>query len=130
MEPYEIQYDVHQNKLKGKFIGVVTYRTLMKFLEELQRINLFEKSKVFLDFSEIDTFLANYSQLMRFKKFLHLICGDVPEIKIALVGPKFDSWDNVLGCNNLSDFAEERFAAIKFFPMSSRQHANSWLEFS
>lgn len=129
MEPYHIQYDVQLNRLKCTFYGAITYKILMNFLEELHRINLFEKAKIYLDFSEIDTFLASYSHLMRFKKFLHLICYDIPEIKIALVGPRFDSWDNVLRCENPSDLVKDRFASLKFFPLNSKNHVNSWLEF-
>ena len=125
MDSFEIHKNYNLKMITGNFFGSVTYKTLLQFLEQLQRCDLVPHAKVYLDFTRIEKLITSYTQFLNFKKNLYLICYKVPKIKIALVGPSFDTWENVFNCCNPSDAMENKDAAYRFLTLNYRENAHS-----
>lgn len=127
MDNFKMQLNSEKNRITVKYSGQVHYRTLLKILEELLDISMMERVHVILDFSEVQTMLLGYRQIINFRLGLSTLLPKKTVSKIAVINPPKTSLINTI-CSSVplieNDIAKHD---LRCFGIDRKVEAYQWL---
>jgi hypothetical protein len=95
MDNFKIEFGSEKNIIIAKYYDSVSYKTLLRSLDELLALKKPKRVRIILDFSEVKSFLVSYHQIANFRKCLKSLLK-VKARKIAIVNALKASWGNIV----------------------------------
>ncbi len=87
MSSYDILFDSENVTITIKYVQSVSYRTLLKSLNELYNISMLDRVGLILDFSELQTLRVGYQQIINFRQGLKTLLLRNKVNRIAIINP-------------------------------------------